>query len=83
MIALLVVNFSGSFIMDSEKWIKIGSVSLQPSEFAKVGLVLAFARYFSNQSVYKMMDFQKLFKALVIILLSVFSVLKQPNLGQL
>ncbi|WP_025264245.1 rod shape-determining protein RodA [Wolbachia endosymbiont of Onchocerca volvulus] len=80
-IALLVVNFSGSFIMGSARWIRIGSVSLQPSEFAKVGLVLALARYFSKQSVYKMMEFQKLFKALIIIFLPVFLVLKQPNLG--
>ncbi|QKX02615.1 rod shape-determining protein RodA [Wolbachia endosymbiont of Dirofilaria (Dirofilaria) immitis] len=80
-IALLVVNFFGLSVMGSTRWIKIGSVSLQPSEFAKVGLMLALARYFSEQSLYKMMEFQKLFKALIIVFLPVFLVLKQPNLG--
>ncbi|NSM56239.1 rod shape-determining protein RodA [Wolbachia endosymbiont of Atemnus politus] len=80
-ISLLVVNFFGLHIMGATRWIRIGSISLQPSEFAKVGLILALACYFNKQSVYKMMEFQKLFKGFVIIFLPVFLVLKQPNLG--
>lgn len=80
-IALLAVNFFGSHTMGATRWIRIGPISLQPSEFAKVGLILALASYFNKQSVYKMMELQKLFQALVIIFLPVFLVLKQPNLG--
>lgn len=80
-IALLAVNFFGSHIMGATRWIRIGSISLQPSEFVKVGLILALACYFNKQSVYKMMKFQSLFKPLIIIFLPVFLVLKQPNLG--
>lgn len=79
--SLLLVNFFGSHIMGATRWIRIGPISLQPSEFAKVGLILALARYFNKQSVYKMMEFQRLFKAFIIIFLPVFLVLKQPNLG--
>ncbi|WCR57806.1 MAG: Peptidoglycan glycosyltransferase MrdB [Wolbachia endosymbiont of Ctenocephalides felis wCfeJ] len=78
---LLLVNFLGAHIMGATRWIKIGSISLQPSEFAKVGLILALARYFNKQSIYKMMEFQRLFKAFIIIFLPVFLVLRQPNLG--
>lgn len=74
-------KFFGSHIMGATRWIRIGSISLQPSEFAKVGLILALARYFDKQSVYKMMEFKILLKALIIIFLPVFLVLKQPNLG--
>ncbi|MGL9726340.1 MAG: rod shape-determining protein RodA [Wolbachia sp.] len=80
-IVLLAVNFFGSHTMGATRWVRIGSISLQPSEFAKVGLILALASYFNKQSVYKMMEFQKLFQALVIIFLPVFLVLKQPNFG--
>jgi len=80
-ISLLAVNFFGSHIMGATRWIRIGSISLQPSEFAKVGLILALARYFNKQSVYKMMEFKRLLKAVIIIFLPVFLVLKQPNLG--
>lgn len=80
-ILLLFVNFFGAHIMGATRWIRIGSISLQPSEFAKVSLILALARYFDKQSIYKMMEFKKLFKALIIVFLPVFLVLKQPNLG--
>ncbi len=80
-ISLLAVNFFGSHIMGATRWIRIGSISLQPSEFAKIGLILALARYFDKQSMYKMMEFKRLLKALIIIFLPVFLVLKQPNLG--
>lgn len=80
-ISLLVVNFFGLHTMGVTRWIRIGPISLQPSEFAKVSLILALARYFDKQSVYKMMEFQRLLKALIIIFLPVFLVLKQPNLG--
>ncbi|WCR54152.1 MAG: Peptidoglycan glycosyltransferase MrdB [Wolbachia endosymbiont of Ctenocephalides orientis wCori] len=80
-ILLLVVNFFGSSVVGVTRWIRIGSMSLQPSEFAKIGLIFALARYFNKQSVYKMMEFRKLFKAFIIIFLPVLLVLKQPNLG--
>ncbi|QKX01925.1 rod shape-determining protein RodA [Wolbachia endosymbiont of Cruorifilaria tuberocauda] len=80
-ITLSIVSFFGLPIMGSTRWIRIGSFSLQPSEFAKLGLILALARYFNKQSVYKMMEFQKLFKALIAIFLPILLVLKQPNLG--
>jgi rod shape determining protein RodA len=79
--SLLLVNLFGSHVMGATRWIRIGPVSLQPSEFAKAGLILALARYSTKQSVYKMMEFQRLFKAFIIIFLPVFLVLKQPNLG--
>ncbi|MDD9336804.1 MAG: rod shape-determining protein RodA [Wolbachia sp.] len=80
-ILLLIVNLFGSHTMGATRWLKIGSVSLQPSEFAKIGLILALAHYFDGQSVYKIMEFKRLLKALIIILLPVLLVLKQPNLG--
>lgn len=81
LISLIVVNYFGSNIMGATRWIRIGHLSVQPSEFAKVGLILALARYFSEQNIYKMMEFKILLKSFFIILLPVILVLKQPNLG--
>ncbi|MDN5248093.1 MAG: rod shape-determining protein RodA [Wolbachia endosymbiont of Tyrophagus putrescentiae] len=81
-IALLIaVNYFGLQIMGATRWIKVGFFTFQPSEFTKVGLILALARYFHNQSVYKMREFRKLLTALIITLLPIVLVLKQPNLG--
>lgn len=80
-ISLLAVNYFGSHVMGATRWLKVGFFSIQPSEFAKVGLILALARYFHKQSVYKIMEFKRLLVAFVIIFLPIFLVLKQPNLG--
>lgn len=81
LISLLAVNYFGSHIMGATRWLRIGFVSIQPSEFAKAGLILALARYFHKKSIYKIMEFKKLLMAFVIILSPILLVLKQPNLG--
>lgn len=80
-ILLLIVNYCGIHIMGATRWIRIGHISLQPSEFAKIGLILALARYFSKKSVYKIIELRRLLEVIIMIIIPVLLVLKQPNLG--
>ncbi len=48
---LVVVLFAGSEVNGSRSWIKVGSFSLQPAEFAKLATSLALAKYFSDPAV--------------------------------
>ena len=49
-VALLVaVLLVGQKIMGAVRWIKIGPLTLQPSELAKIALILALAKYFSGK----------------------------------
>lgn len=48
---LVVVLFAGSEINGSRSWIKFGSFSLQPAEFAKLATSLALAKYLSDPAV--------------------------------
>jgi rod shape determining protein RodA len=48
---LIAVLFLGSDIKGSHSWFKLGSFSLQPAEFAKMGTTLALARYLSSPGV--------------------------------
>ncbi len=48
---LVLVLFAGSEINGSRSWIKIGSFSLQPAEFAKLATSLALAKYLSDPAV--------------------------------
>lgn len=48
---LVVVLFAGTEINGSRSWIKFGSFSLQPAEFAKLATSLALAKYLSDPAV--------------------------------
>jgi len=43
---LLVVMGYGIITSGAQRWIKIGSISFQPSEFVKISLILALAKVF-------------------------------------
>ena len=46
---LVYVLFFGNAQMGARRWIQFGFVNLQPSEFAKVGVALALAKFFGEQ----------------------------------
>ena len=78
---LLLVMFFGRHASGSQRWLQIGFVSFQPSEFMKLGLILAYTRFFSereNLQGYGLRDLLTPFLLLGIPLLLVF---RQPDLG--
>jgi rod shape determining protein RodA len=46
---LVYVMFFGNAQMGARRWIQLGVVNLQPSEFAKVGVALVLAKFFGEQ----------------------------------
>ena len=42
---------TGVISKGAERWVSIAGLRVQPSEFAKIGLLLALARYFSTKSI--------------------------------
>lgn len=77
---LLMVLIFGNEINGARSWFEIGSLSLQPSEFAKVGTALALAAYLSSRK----QDLKRLsvfLPAAAIITLPVLLVAIQPDLG--
>ncbi len=50
-VVLIATIFLGSNINGSKSWIKFGSFSLQPAEFAKTFTVMALAKFLSTQGV--------------------------------
>jgi rod shape determining protein RodA len=45
---LLYVLFFGTVQMGARRWISLGSLNLQPSEFAKIGVALVLAKFFGE-----------------------------------
>ena len=78
-LALLMVVYCFPAIHSSHRWIRVGPVGVQPSEFAKVAFVLALARYLMYRENYRRL--RGLVLPLAIALLPILLILKEPDLG--
>jgi cell division protein FtsW (lipid II flippase) len=78
-ITLLLAVFGFPPINGSHRWIRLGPFGLQPSEFAKVGYVLALSRYLMFRENYR--RFRGLLAPLAMTLAPMLLILKEPDLG--
>ena len=80
---LVMVELSGSVRGGAQRWLEIGPISVQPSEFMKLALILALARYY--HAVLKEEDRYRRFwihiPALMLILAPAALIFKQPDFG--
>jgi rod shape determining protein RodA len=80
-VLLIAVELRGAVGMGAQRWIDLGIIQLQPSEFMKIALVLALARYFSMLTVEEIGRPVRLIVPTLLILVPAALVLKQPDLG--
>ncbi|MEM1346645.1 MAG: rod shape-determining protein RodA [Pseudomonadota bacterium] len=78
---LVAVEFVGSTGMGAQRWIRLGPLTLQPSELMKIALVMALARYYDWLDRDRISHPLWLIPPLVLILVPMALVLKQPDLG--
>ena len=76
---LLLVHFTGDVVNGAQRWITVGPMSLQPSEFAKPAIVLLLANVFHKDA--NIMDANKWANAFIPILIMVGLIFIQPNLS--
>ena len=75
---LVLVLATGDVINGAQRWINIGPLSLQPSEFAKPAVVMLLANVFSKDA--NLMDSKK-WSTFLLIIIMVLLIFKQPNLS--
>jgi rod shape determining protein RodA len=82
LVLLLVISvmFVGVSINHQKNWLKIGSFTMQPSEFAKFGVSLALAKFMSGLSV-DIRKWRDKWKALAVIGIPMAIVLIQGDAG--
>jgi rod shape determining protein RodA len=78
---LVLVLVAGSARMGAQRWIAIGGFNFQPSEFAKISLVLVFSRYFADRYNYTGIGFRDVLPAMALALVPFALVALQPDLG--
>jgi len=78
---LLVVMGYGIITSGAQRWIKIGSVSFQPSEFVKISLIFVLAKFFQRPPAREGYSLRDLPIPFLLLLLPMGLILKQPDLG--
>ncbi len=78
---LVYVEFYGTEINNAQRWIKVGQVQLQPSEFMKIALIMVLARYFHRLNVEDIARPHFLILPLLLIAAPVLLIQRQPDLG--
>jgi rod shape determining protein RodA len=81
---LLLVYVIGHTALGASRWLKIGELSVQPSEFAKVSLILFLTKIWIDEKVWNFKFFilkNKFIKSLIVFLPLISFVLIQPDLG--
>jgi rod shape determining protein RodA len=80
LLVMIAVLFVGTEISGAHAWIKIGSFSIQPTEFCKLGTALALAKFFSEGKT--LQEKKNLWiTAFGIILAPVFIIILQKDTG--
>ena len=79
--SLIFLIFFGTESAGSKRWISLGFFSIQPSEFAKIFLVLAIAKYYSEVAYIKNNSFVKSIFPILLILVPFLLIVNQPDLG--
>jgi len=80
MLALVAVKLFGHRALGGKRWLKLGPISFQPSEWFKLVLIVLMALYFANLGG-KRLTWPEIFKAIGLVGLPMVLVLMQPDLG--
>ena len=80
LLALLAVLAIGQKVLGARRWIRVGPMHFQPSEWVKLVLIIAVARYFANLGG-RSLTWKDIFKAFALVGIPLLLVLKQPDLG--
>lgn len=78
MLLLFLVLIKGASSMGAQRWIDLGFIRLQPSEVAKIAIIVSLAAWFSRHPVKNCFD---LIVAAFIIAPPFLLIFKQPDLG--
>jgi rod shape determining protein RodA len=78
---LLIALFWGEPTAGARRWLHLGGFSFQPSEFAKITLILLVSRHFSGLDISKYYKFQDFFLPTLITFFTFVLIFLEPDLG--
>ena len=81
LLTLAFVFIFGREVSGSRSWIVFGPISVQPSEFVKISLILIIARFYSNDFEDGPFGLKDIIKPIIFTILVFSMILLQPDLG--
>ncbi|RMB11731.1 rod shape-determining protein RodA [Eilatimonas milleporae] len=81
LVLLVAVEFVGATGMGGQRWLDLGIMRLQPSELMKIAVVLALARYYHSRDEMQARQIFTMIPPVLMIILPVVLVIRQPDLG--
>lgn len=77
-VLLVIVMFAGSSAYGAQRWIGIAGIGIQPSEIAKISLILILSYHISEHKIDKISN---LFPIIIYFIIPAILIFKQPDLG--
>lgn len=77
---LIVVLFTGKTVSGAKSWLNLGFIGFQPSEFAKIAVILAVSLFLSRKQT-DLENFKDILIALAIGMFPVFLIIIEPDVG--
>lgn len=77
----LLISTSVTQIRGSRRWIDLGPVNIQPSDFARIALILFLSLFLGSEPVQKQRDGKTFLTALGLVGLIVIPIMLQPDYG--
>ena len=78
---LILVLVIGEIYSGSQRWLRLGSISFQPSELSKLSLIIFLAKYFSEHGERTEYQLRELWQPFLYIAVPCFLIIKEPDLG--
>ncbi len=78
---IVMVTFVGHTGMGAQRWLNLGIIHVQPSEFIKIALVLALARYFAWMNSVELSQLKNYVVPIMMLLVPFGLIVAQPDLG--
>jgi len=79
LIGLVLVLLFGKTVYGAQRWLILGPITIQPSEFMKIALILALSRYFMYKD--NVSKISNILIPLFLTILPMILIIKQPDLG--
>lgn len=80
MLAVVLIPGVGVYVNGARRWISLGFTTFQPSELAKIFLIIFFAKFIMKHE-HDLSERNTIIKAVILIAIPLLLILKEPNLS--